>query len=103
MSGEHFAFPFRFVGGRPLTVSQDSDAEIEQGVRVLLLSQLGERVEAPGFGVEDQTFKRQLDEVEVRLAASEWDERVEIAIKETPDAANAMIRDLLVQVAERED
>ena len=99
----HFRFPFRFVAGRAATVAQGSDTEIEQGVRVLLLSHIGERVEVPEFGVEDQTFRERWDEAVVRQAASEWDERIEVALRETPDLANAMVRDLLVQVAEREE
>lgn len=102
-STPHFAFPFRWTSaGRAAVVEQGSDAEIEQNVRVLLLSHIGERLEVPEFGVEDQTFRSEIDEAAVRLAATEWDERVTLALQETPDATNAMIRDLLVQVAERE-
>lgn len=98
----HFAFPFRWVAGRAAVVEQDSDREVEQGVRVLMLSHVGERVEVPEFGVPDQTFQERIDEVVVQRAAADWDERVEIALRETQDPGNAMIRDLLVQVAERE-
>lgn len=98
----HFRFPFKFVAGRAAVVPQDSDEEIEQNVRVLLLSHIGERVEVPEFGVQDQTFRERWNETEVQRAASEWDERIEIALRETPDATSAMVRDLLVQVDERE-
>ncbi len=99
----HFSFPFRWVAGRARVVDQDSPQEIEQGVRVLMLSHVGERLEVPGFGIEDPTFRSSLDEASIRQAASEWDERVEIAIQETPEETDAMIRHLLVQVSERED
>jgi len=100
----HFRFPFRWTPtGRAATVSQDSDEEIEQGVRVLLLSHVGERVEVPEFGVADQTFRPRWDADAVQRAASEWDERIEITLRETPDTVNAMVRHVLVQISEREE
>lgn len=98
----HFAFPFRWVAGRAMVVEQDSYQEVEQGVRVLMLSHLGERLEVPGFGIQDPVFQGELDEEAVAQAAAEWDDRVSLAIQETPDRTNAMIRHLLVQVSERE-
>lgn len=100
MTVPHFTFPFRFVeGGVPDTVEQGSLDEIEQGVKVLMLTELGERIEVPDFGVADPTFQMEVDVATIREVAKEWDDRAEVAFAEDPDGK---IRNLLVQVSEEE-
>lgn len=97
----HFVFPFRFAeGGVPRTVEQDTLEEIEQGVKVLMLTELGERLEVPGFGIADLTFQTDLDVDTVRAAAKEWDDRAEVVFAEDPDGVDGKIRNLLIQVTE---
>lgn len=101
---DHFAFPFRFgAAGRANVVEQDSPEEIEQGVKVLLLTELGERVEVPDFGVEEGTFRTALDLDAYAEAATEWDERASVLFTEQRGKMSEMIRHLLVQVARREE
>lgn len=99
----HFAFPFRFgAGGGAVVVEQDTVEEVEQGVKVLMLTELGERLEVPDFGINDPVFQTDIDLAEISAAAVEWDERVEVALTEEPDRVNGMIIHLLVQVTEEE-
>lgn len=99
----HFAFPFRFAeGGVPRTVEQDTLEEIEQGVKVLVLTERGERIEVPDFGIPDLTFQTSIDVQSIREAAQDWDERAEVAFAEDPDRFDGKIRNLLVQVTEED-
>lgn len=99
----HLAFPFRFgLGGAAETVEQDTPEELEQGVKVLMLTELGERLEVPDFGVPDPTFRNEIDVASIAAAAREWDERVEVDLADEPDRINSMIRYLAVQVAAEE-
>lgn len=96
----HLAFPFRFgSAGAALVVPQDTTEEVEQGVKVLMLTELGERLEVPDFGISDPVFQTEVDVANIAAAALEWDSRVELVIDEEPDG---MIRNLLVQVTEEE-
>lgn len=96
----HFAFPFRISQGEPVTVEQDTLEEIEQGVKILMLTELGERVEVMDFGIEDLTFQLDIDVQTIREAAERWDDRAEVAFAEEPDGVDGRIRHLLVQVTE---
>lgn len=103
MTVPHFTFPFRFAqGGVPDTVEQDTLEEIEQGVKILMLSERGERLEVPDFGIPDLTFQVDIDVQAIRDAAKEWDERSEVAFFEEPDRFDGKIRNLLVQVTEED-
>lgn len=50
--------PFQIVGGRALTVSQDSVDEIVQCVEYLLRTEPGTRLEMPEFGSPDLAFNQ---------------------------------------------
>lgn len=54
---DHFALPFRLVGGRAAVVEQDTDAEIRQCSRVVLMCPQGARLELPSFGLPDPAFR----------------------------------------------
>lgn len=100
----HFSFPFRFnsADGEAAVVEQDTHEEIEQNVQVLLLTELGQRIEVPDFGIDDLVFQTGVDEQAIVEQAREWDDRVEVMIAEEPDRVNAMVRHLLVDVSEVE-
>lgn len=54
-----FAVPFRVEDGTVAVVEQGSKEEIRQCVLACVATRLGSRMEAPDYGVADQTFKRQ--------------------------------------------
>lgn len=97
----HFAFPFRFgASGSAEVVEQDTIEEIEQGVKVLVLTNIGERLEVPDFGIEDLPFKTSVDMEAIHAAAVEWDERAGVTLTEEPDRLSGMVRHLLINVTE---
>lgn len=69
----HFSFPFRVENGQVATVEQDSRAEIEDCVEAVLRTIFGTRIDAPEFGIPDETFTQQepSPSAEVYLAAVE--------------------------------
>lgn len=98
----HFSFPFRFGGdGAAVVVEQGTFEEIEQNVKVLVLTELGERLEVPDFGVSDPTFASEIDIEAIAAAAEEWDERASVVVAE-PDSLRMLVRNLIVQVEERQ-
>jgi len=53
----HFDYPFRFGPTKhAVVVEQDSIEEIEDCVVAILLTEEGQRIELPEFGVESQLF-----------------------------------------------
>lgn len=60
------AYPFRLTStGSPATVAQGSDADLSQQVACLLLTRVGERKLAPGFGLNDLN-ERGISPTEIR-------------------------------------
>lgn len=51
------SFPFRLTTtGAVATVEHGSDAEVDEAIAVLVLTNVGERLMAPDFGVPDPAF-----------------------------------------------
>lgn len=99
----HFTFPFRFgADGSARVLEQDTQEEVEQGVKVLILTELGERLEVPDFGVEDPTFQTGIDVEQIAAAATGWDERATVFFDEGDGTVVDRVRRLLVQVTTEE-
>lgn len=88
----HFAFPFRFDGGRAVEVEQDSVDDVVACVEAVLRCPLGHRDERPDFGVEDQTFRQGGIDV---AALTDAVEEIE------PRAAVVLLPDEIVDLAQR--
>lgn len=67
----HLSVPIRFTGKSFATVEQDSPEEIEQCVLACVSTIVGSRLDAPGYGVPDETFQQlsPTPSVEAYLAA----------------------------------
>lgn len=52
-----FDLPFRFSGGRVVTVVQDGQREVDNCVEAVLRTTRGTRIDAPQFGIPDMTFR----------------------------------------------
>jgi phage baseplate assembly protein W len=57
-SSPHFKWPFQIVNGVVPTVAQDSVEEIDQCVEAVLNTPVGSRIDAPTYGVPDETFSQ---------------------------------------------
>lgn len=96
----HFSFPFT-IDGSALVVEQDDLEEIEQNVKVLVLTELGERIEVPAFGIPDQTFQNEVDTELIVEAAQEWDSRARVFVSSEIDLVNRMVRNVRLNVEDQ--
>lgn len=99
----HFDLPFRFRSSlgvqTPAVVDQDSDDDIANCVLAAVLTRVGWRPEAPTFGTTDLTFQNQpvdLDRLVKEITTNE--PRAALMAAQNPDAFDALIDDVLVQV-----
>lgn len=76
---QHLALPIRVTHRGLATVEQDSDADIEQSVRLLLTTSPGERRSVPDYGLPDPLFGLAPDPADVADAIAEWEDRAIIA------------------------
>ena len=76
MAIPHLSFPLRVEGGKVASVEQDSPEEIRNCVLASLNTFVGSRIDAPEYGIVDETFKRQTTNpsVDTYLRAVEEDE-----------------------------
>ena len=81
----HFKFPFRLAssGTRVMVVEQDTQDEIMDCVEVLIRTEAGERIEAPEYGILDQTFReRGVDLGYVLSVIEEFEDRASVQLEE---------------------
>jgi hypothetical protein len=74
----HFAFPFQKHPTRDTVVvwDQDSDAELDDSVEVLMLTEPGERYDEPGYGMPDFAFTENgVDPSIVSTGIRKWEPR----------------------------
>ena len=93
----HFSFPFT-INGSAAVVAQDSDAEVQQNVMVLVLTDVGERLEVPEFGISDPTFRTEIDTEAIAEAAEVWDDRAKVLIASDIDQ---MVRNIRLNVEDQ--
>ena len=82
----HLKIPFFLLGGNggACYVEQNSLDEICQCVEVLIATELGSRIELPGYGTVDQTFTQQFDTSLITQAVTAWEPRAAVTITATP-------------------
>lgn len=98
----HFAFPFKFGDqGSAEVLDQDSITEIEQNVEVLILTELGERLEVPEFGIPDPTFRVGVDTQAITEAAELWDGRSRVFMDSEMDFVDRMVQNVRIHVEEQ--
>lgn len=95
----HFAFPFQLQGSSFAVVDQDTSDEIIQCVEVLLGTRTGQRVELPGYGIDDPLFTDQLDAQGILNAISDWEPRAVVTLDGEIDDTDELVEHIRVQVA----
>lgn len=96
----HFKLPLEVdSGGSFSTTEQDLLPEIAQCVRVLLATEVGERVEVPGFGAPPMLFRTEIPHDMVIRHIEEWEPRASALVSDEIDLLDPLIRHVRVQVA----
>jgi len=79
----HFALPFRYEGGRPAVVEQDSIDDIAACVEAILRTRPGQRDEHPEFGTPDLVFRQLPTDLDAFVDAVEvWEPRARALVEE---------------------
>lgn len=94
----HFARPFRIVHGAAVVNEQDSLEEIEDCCVTILRTQIGTRLDIPTFGINDQTLNERVNIEAIKAALNKWEPRSEYDITSNPDALDALIKRVTVNV-----
>jgi hypothetical protein len=83
----HFDYPFRLTAqGHPVVVEQDAIEEIESCLAVILITEEGQRIELPEFGIESLLFKRQPVPVDdIYNAITDQEPRAAVVLSQQPD------------------
>jgi phage baseplate assembly protein W len=82
----HFSLPFRFAGGRAVTVEQDSLDDVEGCVEAVLRYTRGSRPEAPDFGIPDQAFTEHGAQIgEIAAAVEDAEPRAAVLLARAED------------------
>jgi phage baseplate assembly protein W len=97
VSVPHLKVPFAVTGKSAGVVEQDSRAEVDQCVIAVLKTQRGSRLEAPEFGIPDETFTTQTPAptADVYLAAIEEAEPRARVVGEA--AINELIEEVVIE------
>jgi phage baseplate assembly protein W len=100
MAVPHFAIPFQVVNGSAATVEQDSLDDIAQCVQVLVTTTVGERVEAPFYGVPNPMFSEINDGAPGTWLAAirKWEPRASAVISDQVSSTDELMRQLSVNV-----
>ena len=98
----HFNWPFRLAanGASIRTVDSESDQDIDNSVMVLLSTHLGERLDNPDYGVEEQVFiEGGADLQHLSEAIARWEPRVQIDVDSVEFAD--MVESIRIAIHER--
>lgn len=99
----HFALPFRFENGRAVVNEQDSVEDVAACVEAVLRTRPGERDDLPTFGVPDPTFSQApLSTDALVRQVQAWEPRAEILATDHPDALDAAIQRVQLDVSTQE-
>lgn len=96
---QRLAWPLRLnpVTGSLATVDQDSDDDIAQCIKALVLTRPGSRPDLPDMGVDDMTFGEQpVDLDQLRQALGRHEPRIGVLASTSPDALDAALADVNV-------
>lgn len=88
----HIAYPFRLVAGTLSLVEQDSQADIEQCVHLLMRTRPGARPLTPEIGIEDPTFTAGPDADEITQYLAEYEDRARCTVTVETNGATRTVR-----------
>lgn len=88
------------AAGQLATVEQDSDEDITQCLKALVLTRVGDRPDLPDMGVPDLTFTEEPIDLEDVLPVLEKHEpRASVLVSQRPDAVEQLVADLRIEWA----
>lgn len=99
----HLDLPFRFVSGAAAVVEQDSLDDVSNCVEATLRTLVGQRLELPGFGIDDPTFQNQpIDTAAIVDKLLNEEPRASVLLSQAPDRFNSLVARVTAQVSAQE-
>jgi len=103
MTTPHFSLPFQFASGvgHALCQDQDTDEEITNCVRMILLFPIGSREDLPSFGCPELLFRQLTNEASLgrlHTAVVNWEPRVDIDVHLRPVVADPYVQQYIMRV-----
>lgn len=96
MALPHLTVPLRLVNGSFATAEQDTLAELESNVEVILRTPVGTRPLLPEFGVPDVTFLREgADPTVIEQAVTRWEPRATVTVTDVDDDPGVQLNDVI--------
>jgi hypothetical protein len=98
----HFDIPFRFVGGSPAVVEQDTSEDITNCVEAILRTPQGFRVydNRAEFGIEDPTFELQPVDIELmKNTVVAQEPRADVVFSENTSLVDSLVANIKVEVS----
>jgi phage baseplate assembly protein W len=99
----HFDMPFRLSPIHVAVTEQDTLEDVTNCVECIIRTDLGDRPELPDFGIENMVFEVQpIPLTDTITSIAQQEPRVATAWEQEPDAADTLIADIIVKVAQVE-
>lgn len=102
----HLAYPFRLnsKGTAAVVNDQGDDGDVLDQVEVLVSTEVGERIELPDFGIEDQTFREGGADVDEILGAiADWVPSADVDPEQEDPEDEALVDTVRLRVMGRTD
>ena len=101
----HFDLPFRLDGlGHAMVVEQDSIDDVSNCVEAVIRTIIGDRVELPGFGIDNPVFTNQpISASGIMAAVLDQEPRAHLLLTQAPDKFDYLIAKVLVEVSTKEE
>jgi phage baseplate assembly protein W len=95
---DRLAWPLRVVDGRLATVEQDSPEDIQQCLKAILLTRIGERPDLPEMGCAELVFGEQPLELDaIREVLARHEPRAAVLATTHPDLLDAAIAEIRLE------
>jgi len=94
----HFRAPFSLSGGSFAAVEQDSPEEIAQCVEAVCKTFVGSRIDAPDYGIRDETFTTQTPSPSVAAVVAAVEEAEPRAHVLGTGVVEGMVRRIVLRV-----
>ena len=95
-------WPLELAGGSFATVEQDSDEDINQCIKAILMHRPGDRADIVQMGVRDLTFNTQpLELGDVQEILLRHEPRVDVLLMQDPDSVERLVAEVTAEWTRR--
>jgi phage baseplate assembly protein W len=101
---QRFKWSMQLASGSLATVEQDSDEDVVQCLKAILMHRPGDRPDIPEMGIHDPTFGEQpLDLSAMHEVLRRHEPRVDVLVQQQPNTIEALVAEVSVNWDRRGD